>query len=151
MRANKHRRETALEAMSQEKRVRVDELEVVQEHSLQLMSRVAEPRTGAPVTIWARLLALKRTLSLEAEARFLHEALQTLPLLHHMEFGHKKEFDECARISPSLKARAGEFIDTPSLLGDTCTLGWGLVELVHRVRQALSVGPLLSRFWSTQG
>ena len=69
----------------------------------------------------------------------MHEALQTRQLLHYIEIGHKKEFGECARISPSLKARAGEFIATPSPLGDICTLDESLVELLHRVRQALSV------------
>ena len=95
MRAKKDLREAALEAMSQE-----DEVEVVQEHSLQLMSRVAEPGTSAPITIWARLQALKRTLALEAEARFLHEALRTRQLLHFIEIGQKKKkIDECARPS----------------------------------------------------
>ena len=103
------------------------------------MNRVADPGTSAPTTIWARLQALKRTLAVESEARFLHEAPQTRQLLHFMEIGHKKEFDECARMSPCLKAPAGEFIATPSPLGDICTLDWRLVALVHRVRQALSV------------
>ena len=76
MRAKKHLREEALEAMRQKKRARVDEVEVVQEHSLQLMSRVAEPGRSAPITIWARLQALKRTLASEAEARFLHVACE---------------------------------------------------------------------------
>ena len=67
MRAKKHLRAAALEAMSQEKRAGVDEIAVVhevavvQEHSLQSMSRVAQPGTGGPITIWARLQALKRT------------------------------------------------------------------------------------------
>ena len=139
MRAKKHLREAALEDRRQEKKARVDEVEAVQEHSLQLISRVAEPGTSAPIPIWARLQALKRTLALESEARFLHEAFRTPQLLDYMEIGHKREMDECARISPSLKARAGEFIATPSPLGDICTLDWSPVELVHRVRQALSV------------
>ena len=92
MRGKKHLREPALEAMSQDKRARVDDADVVQEHSLQLMSRVAEPGTSAPITIWARLQALKRTFALEAEARFLHEAFRTRQLLHCVEVGHKKEF-----------------------------------------------------------
>ena len=56
---------------------------------LQLMSRVAESGTSAPITIWAR-----RTLALEAEARFSHEALQARHLLQFAEIGHKKKFDE---------------------------------------------------------
>ena len=139
MRAKKHLWEAALEAMRQEMRARVDEVEVVQEHYLQLMSRVAEPGTSAPITIWARLQAPKRILTLEAEARFLHEALRTRQLLHCIgDWSKKKEIDVCARISPSLKARADAFIATPSPLGGICTLDWSPVELVHRVRQALS-------------
>ena len=42
MRAKKHLREAALEAMRQEKRARVDEVEAVQEHFLKLISRVAD-------------------------------------------------------------------------------------------------------------
>ena len=87
MRAKKHLREAALETMRQE-----NEVEVVQEHSLQLMSRAAEPGTSAPITIWTRLQALKRTLALEAEARSLHEDLQTRQLLHYTEMLFKKEF-----------------------------------------------------------
>ena len=110
MRAKKHLREAALEDMRQEKRARVDEVEVVQEHSLQLMSRVAEPGTSAPITIWARLQALKRVLALEAENRFLHEALRTRQLLQYMETGHKKEIGECARISPTKPEQANSLL-----------------------------------------
>ena len=93
MRGKKHLREAALEAMSQDKRARVDEADVVQEHFLQLMSRVAEAKGQVrPITILARLQALKRILALEAEARFLHEAFRTRQLLHCVEVGHKKEF-----------------------------------------------------------
>ena len=51
MRAEKLLREAALEAMSSEKRARVDDEEAVQGHSLQSMCRVAEPVTNAPITI----------------------------------------------------------------------------------------------------
>ena len=108
-------------------------------------------RRSAPITIWARLQALKRTLALEAEARFLHEALRKRQLFHFMEIGHQTEIDGCARISPSLKARAGEFIATPSPLGDICTLDWSLVELVHRVRQAFLGGRQVLRVHRCQG
>ena len=47
-----------------------------------------------------------------------------------------KEFDECGE---PRSPRAGDFIATPSPLGDGCTIDWSPVGLVNRVRQALSV------------
>ena len=140
MRAKKHLQEAALEAMRHEKRARVDDKEAVQEHSLQLMRRVAEPGTSAPITIWARLQALWRTLALEAEARFLQRPCERGSSSTSWRLVMKKKLMSAPAYNrPSLKARAGEFIATPSPLGDICTLDWSPVELVHRVRQALSV------------
>ena len=73
MRAKKHLREAALEVMRQEKRARVDEVEVVQEPSLQSMSRVAEPGTRAPITILGKAAGAHANLGFRG--RFLHEAL----------------------------------------------------------------------------
>ena len=129
----------------------MDEVEVVQEHSFQLMSRVAEPGARAPVTIWARLQALKRTLALEVEARFLHEALPTPQLLHYVDIGHKKEIDECARISPSLKARAGRLLWVTLALLIGALWSW-FTEFARPCRWPTGASsPSLSRLGSTHG
>ena len=146
-RAQKQLRQEALEAFSEEKRARVDEVAIVKQAALQALVPIAEPAAAAPLAVWARLQELKRTLALEAEARNLREARRMQQLVKHMETHGKRELDACARLSPSLRGRGGEFIPEPSPLGDTCILDWSPVGLVRRVRQALSVAD--KRFEST--
>ena len=156
MRAKKHLWEAALEAMRQEKRARVDEVEVVQEHSLQLMSRVAEPGTSAPITIWARLQAPKRILTLEAEARFLHEALRTRQLLHcNGDWSKKKKL-----MSAPAYHRASKPEQAHSLLRRLLWVAFALLigalwswftEFARPCRPTGASSPSLSRLWSTHG